>query len=97
MLRQILDTFDSWPGPVSLEALSRRLGIEPAVLDGMLAELVRMGRLVRLDPRAAAACAACGHTNGCPFVLSVTGVYYAVPTSIADGGRTRPALVCPPE
>ncbi len=97
MLRQILDTFETWPGPVSLETLSRRLGIAPAVLDGMLAELVRMGRLVRLDPRAAAACAACGHANGCPFVLSVTGVYYAVPTSLADNARSRPDLVCPTE
>ena len=73
MLRQILSAFETWPGPVSLEALSRRLGMEPAVLEGMLAELVR------IDPRAAASCAACGHANGCPFVLSVTGVYYALP------------------
>lgn len=87
MLRQILETFDTWPGPVSLEALSRRLGTNPVVLEGMLGELVRMGRLVRLDPRTAAACTACGHAEGCPFVLSLTGVYYATPTSVAGDDR----------
>ena len=97
MLRQILETFDTWPGPVSLEALSRRLEVEPPVLEGMLVELVRMGRLVRLDPRAAAACSACGHAQGCPFVLSLTGTYFATPTSVADGDRSRRLPVCPPE
>lgn len=97
MLRQILETFDTWPGPVSLEALSRRLEVEPAVLEGMLVELVRMGRLVRLDPRGAASCSACGHAQGCPFVLSLTGTYFATPTSVADNGRPGRLPVCPSE
>jgi hypothetical protein len=58
--------------------------MERAVLEAMLAELVRMGRLVRMDSQAAAACSACGHANGCPFVLSVTGVYYALPERVAE-------------
>ncbi|QLQ05984.1 MAG: hypothetical protein HZY76_07905 [Anaerolineae bacterium] len=87
---------ETWPGPVSLEALSRRLGIAPAVLDGMLAELVRMGRLVRLDPRSGRVCG----VWSCQW-LPVRAVgdrgVLRVPTSLADNARSRPDLVCPTE
>lgn len=78
MLRQVLEAFQEYPGPMSLPALSRQVGIPQPALEGMLEELVRMGRLVRIEPNAAA-CRACGHSGGCPYVLSLTGVYYALP------------------
>jgi hypothetical protein len=45
----------------------------------MLAELVRMGRLVRIEDRAAVSCAACGHADGCPYVMTNAGACYALP------------------
>jgi hypothetical protein len=82
MLRQILDTFHQTPGPISLDLLAVQLGLERAVLEGMLDELVRLGRLVRVADRSGSACAACGFKNGCPYVLSVAGAYYALPEMI---------------
>lgn len=89
MLRQILSTFATSPGPISLDTLARRMSMERGVLEAMLADLVRMGRLMRVDSRAAAVCSACGHANGCPFILAVTGVYYALPDMAA---RLEPGL-----
>jgi DNA-binding IclR family transcriptional regulator len=79
MLRQLLTIFNDAPGPLSLDLLAAQLDLEPAVLEGMLAELVRMGRLVRIEDRAAVSCAACGHANGCPYVMSNAGACYALP------------------
>lgn len=83
MLRQVLDTFQQYPGPVSVDALSRRMAVPRPALEGMLEELVRMGRLARIEPNATA-CSACGHSGGCPYVLSLTGVYYALPEMASD-------------
>lgn len=79
MLRQLLTLFNQAPGPLSLDLLAAQLDVEPAVLEGMLAELVRMGRLERIEDRAAIACTACGHANGCPYVMSNAGACYALP------------------
>lgn len=79
MLRQLLSLFNNAPGPLSLELLAAQMGLEPAVLEGMLAELVRMGRLERIEDRAAVSCAACGHATGCPYVMSNAGACYALP------------------
>ena len=38
MLRQILNVFENSPGPMSLDVLALQLDLEPAVLEGMLAE-----------------------------------------------------------
>jgi hypothetical protein len=78
MLRRVLEAFEAYPGPMSLHVLSREVGIPRPALEGILEELVRMGRLARIEPNAAA-CSACGHSGGCPYVLSLTGVYYALP------------------
>lgn len=79
MLRQLLSLFNDAPGPLSLELLAAQLDLEPAVLEGMLAELVRMGRLVRIEDRGAVSCEACGHANGCPYVMTNAGACYALP------------------
>jgi hypothetical protein len=89
MLRQIITTFETSPGPITLDALAQRMGVERGVLEAMLADLARIGRLVRVDGRAAAGCSACGHAKGCPFILAVTGVYYALPEAAAE---LRPGL-----
>ena len=46
MLRQILNVFETSPGPMSLDVLALQLDLEPTVLEGMLAELVRMGNSI---------------------------------------------------
>ncbi len=84
MLRQLLAIFHQTPGPISLDLLAAQLDLERPTLQGMLDELVRLGRLVRVESRAGASCAACGYKNGCPYVLAGTGAYYALPEMIAD-------------
>ena len=45
MLLQIIDEFRKFSGPLDLNELSRRLGVEKSALDGMLQLLVRQGKL----------------------------------------------------
>jgi hypothetical protein len=45
VLRQVLEELESLKGPVSLNDLSRKLGVEWSALEGMIAFWVRKGRL----------------------------------------------------
>ena len=45
LLRQVLQEIESAQGPISLNDLSRKLGVEPSALEGMISFLVRKGRL----------------------------------------------------
>jgi hypothetical protein len=62
MLQRVLQEMATARGPLSLDELSRRLGVERETLDGMVETLVRMGRL-RDDRQALLACGA--HCSGC--------------------------------
>jgi hypothetical protein len=96
MLRLILATFERSPGPVSLEALSRQLNMERPVLEDMLAELVRMGRLARIDNDNVSACAACGIRGRCPYLLTTASAYYALPEMVlSTDGCPSPATERP--
>ena len=90
MLRLILDTFERSPGPVSLDALAIQLNMERPVLEGMLAELVRMGRLARIDNDNAIACAACGIRGRCPYLLTTASTYYALPEMLPSSTPCAP-------
>lgn len=79
MLRQILRSFREAPGPISLTLLAAQLDIEPSALDGMLLELVAMGRLRRSEGQEPVACAACGRGESCPYVLTTDTVCFALP------------------
>ena len=46
MLRELLRLVETAEGPISLSDLARQLGVDAAVLDGMLQHWVRKGRLV---------------------------------------------------
>ena len=46
MLRELLRLVETAEGPMSLTDLARQLGVDAAVLDGMLQHWVRKGRLV---------------------------------------------------
>jgi hypothetical protein len=45
VLTQVLQELESAQGPVSLDDLSRKLGVERTALEGMIAFWVRKGRL----------------------------------------------------
>ena len=46
MLRELLQLVETAEGPISLNDLSRHLGVDSAVLEGMLLHWVRKGRLL---------------------------------------------------
>jgi hypothetical protein len=48
MLAQIIDEFKRADGPLDLNELSRRLGVERSALEGMLQLLVRQGKLCEI-------------------------------------------------
>lgn len=85
MLRELLRLVEAADGPISLAELGRQLGVDAAVLDGMLQHWVRKGRLV-MDGGAATPCAdgymsvggGCGSCAGvaaCPFIVRLPITY----------------------
>lgn len=63
MLHQVLQALETAGGPVSLHELSRQLGIDPGVLEDMIAFWVRKGRL---QTGAGGVCGGgCGGCGGC--------------------------------
>lgn len=89
MLRQVLHEVEAAEGPVSLNELSRKLGLEPGALEGMLDFWVRKGRLLagaRHEPAGESvtpACAAggcgwsCPGPQSCPLVMKLPRTYAA--------------------
>lgn len=88
MLRDVLQAVESAQGPVTLVELSRRLAIDPGVLDGMLQHWERKGKLT-LSAGSAVACGAdcatiectCGTgvaNSCCPFIARLPRSYSAV-------------------
>ena len=85
MLRELLRLVETAEEPISLTDLARQLGVDAAVLDGMLQHWVQKGRLVVDGRSSAAACAGgcasmggCGSCTGvaaCPFVARLPVTY----------------------
>lgn len=70
MLYQVLQALETATEPVSLDQLSRQLGVERGVLDGMIAFWVRKGRLKEsggLCSAASPGCSCNSHPEGCIF------------------------------
>jgi hypothetical protein len=70
MLHQVLHALETAEGPISLDELSQRLGIERGALDGMIAFWVRKGRLKESGGAcgsAGAGCSCSSHPAGCTF------------------------------
>jgi hypothetical protein len=87
MLREVLHLVETAEGPISLADISRQLGIDRGVLDGMLNYWVRKGELL-VDNRSTSAChvscaeagCRCGSCNGaagCPFMARLPKSYVA--------------------
>ena len=64
MLSRILEELEEARGPLDLNEMSRRLGVERSALDGMLQLLVRKGRLREVGPTAEA-CSHCASRFSC--------------------------------
>ncbi|MCS6883331.1 MAG: FeoC-like transcriptional regulator [Oscillochloridaceae bacterium] len=61
MLHEVLQALETAGGPVRLNELSQRLGVDPGVLEDMLAFWVRKGRLQLADGEVCGGgCGACG-------------------------------------
>lgn len=65
MLSRILREFKEAGGAIDLAELSRRLGVEPSALDGMLEVLVKQGKLNYLCAGASGVCG--GSCQGCGY------------------------------
>lgn len=79
MLRDLLRLVEAADGPITLAELGRQMGVDAAVLDGMLQHWVRKGRLVT-DGGAAMSCGgggcgSCAGVTGCPFVARLPITY----------------------
>jgi hypothetical protein len=67
MLQKILALFDrSDSNVLSVEAISRELGLAPPVVEQMLHTLVSRGKLTQVDPAACPPCEACLFHKVCP-------------------------------
>ncbi|NSW54258.1 MAG: helix-turn-helix domain-containing protein [Anaerolineae bacterium] len=73
MLTRILEEIRAAQGPLSLRDLSRRLDVQPSALQGMLTQLLRMGKLeIEQEMPADASCTSCSGCAGvqdCPFLF----------------------------
>ena len=98
MLQRILQALEDARGPVSLDALSRELGVERSALEGMIALGVRKGRLrdSALAPGCAGGCGShCGSAAGCPFLSHVPRTIELVATaSGAESSRRSSVASC---
>jgi hypothetical protein len=65
MLRQIMDEFYNSDGALAVGELSKRLGVEPSAIEGMLDTLVRLGKLTVLSNGGACGCGGCRGCSGC--------------------------------
>jgi hypothetical protein len=87
MLREVLQVVESSAGPISLVEVSRRTGIDPGALTGMLDYWVRKGRLA-VDQAVVACsggcapagvgCYSCSGVTGCPFMARLPRTYSVV-------------------
>jgi len=84
VLRQVLEELEAAPGPVNINELSRKLGIDRSALEGMIQFWVRKGRLKSRSQAAAemtelcttGSCGcACSGPVECPYVIQMPQSY----------------------
>jgi hypothetical protein len=94
MLREVLRLIETAGGPLTVTELSRRLGIDPGALEGMLEFWAHKGRLV-VDGGTAAACSGscmagasgcggCSGAAGCPFMARLPRSYSVVQPAVTS-------------
>lgn len=82
MLSQIVKEFRESGGTIDLAELSRRLGVEPSALDGMLEVLVRQGRLQKTCALGGGSCG--GSCRGCGYYQPEANMGSAYELTIPD-------------
>ncbi|MBN1200847.1 MAG: hypothetical protein JXJ20_03225 [Anaerolineae bacterium] len=82
-LRAVLHAFEHADTPLSLNQMARDLGVEPGMLESMIAHWVRKGRL-REVADSPGGCAACGSKHGCPFIAKMPRRYELVTAKDPD-------------
>ncbi|HET9588998.1 MAG TPA: FeoC-like transcriptional regulator [Anaerolineales bacterium] len=80
MLAQLVTLLESKENGLSLAEISRALGAQPSAVLGMLALLVKKGKLIEIGPDGKC-CAACGLESECNL-LAARGKRYAVASSV---------------
>jgi hypothetical protein len=91
MLHQVLEEVEKTRGPLSLQELSHRLGVEQSALEGMIGYWVRKGRLsdtvLANDACGASASSGCScgssAAEDCPFAGSMPRTI-----TLTENGRT---------
>jgi len=87
MLHQVLRELESAGGPMNLNELGRKLGVERSALAGMIDYWVRKGRLQDNDlvmdaavcnSSACSAGVSCPGPQGCPFVMKMPRTFSLV-------------------
>lgn len=71
MLSLILKELEQAQGPLNMRELSRKLGVQPGALEGMLLQLLRMGKLelVQEGGDCGTCSGSCSGAQECPFVF----------------------------
>ncbi len=87
MLRQVLQEIELARGPVNINELSQKLGIERSALEGMIEFWVRKGRLragnqpeaalIEVCTTGSCSCACSGPVE-CPYVIKMPQTYTVV-------------------
>ena len=83
MLTQVLALLDEREGGMGTAEISRRLGVAPGVLEGMLETLVRRGRLVRVCA-ADTPCGACPLQPECNLLAGQNTRYVVAPKKLVQ-------------
>jgi hypothetical protein len=94
MLSQVLREIESATGPITVHALSHKMGVEPDALEGMIQFLVRKGLLHdediaknRSTDSGACSTSNCG-TSACVFIAKMPKTY-SIPRSAANKEPTQ--------
>jgi hypothetical protein len=88
MLAEILKTFRGADGTLNLDELSCKLGTDRSALEGMLATLVRQGKLREVDV-GGRECSHCAGRLSCAHLTrgNLLGKVYELPAGVPPGGQ----------
>ncbi|MBN1680132.1 MAG: hypothetical protein JW966_07560 [Anaerolineae bacterium] len=92
-LRDVLHTFETRRGPLSLNQMARQLDMTPAMLESMLDYWVRKGKLREINDETPP-CSACGHATGCPFVMKMPRSYELIQGEPLPHTTNPPCTCC---
>ncbi len=87
LLQKVLDEFHSAGGDLRMEELSRRMGIQPGALQGILSFCVQKGLLTAEASSNEGPCAACSTISACDGGCALTNraaIAYRLPSGATE-------------